>query len=128
MLIISPYIISMTTSTLTDVDTRDLQYTLTFRMPLPNLHTSNVWCGWLDLQPAAKTARFREDGCTLLSVTAMYATCSCTHTTNYAALIQIDPTTTDDANWNVLNVLTYVCIGISIVCLIITLCVLLYIR
>src|ERR1700679_1165376 len=62
---VSEYIVSMTTATLGDVDVVDLQYTIIFRMPQPDMPMSNIWCGWLDLLPVNNTARFREDGCTL---------------------------------------------------------------
>lgn len=43
-------------------------------------------------------------------------------------LMQIDPYVAEDNNWNILRWLVYVCFGISIVCLVITLMVLIYIR
>ena len=71
---------------------------------------------------------FQESGCTLLSLTASTATCACVHTTNFALLMQLDEAKSEDNHIDWLIILTYVCVGVALACLVIALLALLYIR
>lgn len=73
-------------------------------------------------------SRFSTHGCTALDSDNTSALCSCSHMTNYALLMQIGPQETYDRRGIILIWLTRVVFALSLVCLFITGCVLLYVR
>ncbi|XP_070578751.1 adhesion G protein-coupled receptor E3-like isoform X2 [Ptychodera flava] len=85
-------------------------------------------CGYLVHDSYARDIRWQSDGCKTAEETTDYVICECSHTTNFAVLMQVSTMKIDEDHQFALSIISKVGCSISLTCLVLTFITLIYLK